>query len=140
MAETQTQQPKSKRGLVIGVIIILAALFLVFLIKRDNGQYLHKIYKSYDKNAAVCMEKYNNKEVKFKCQVSYVSSELTDISIRPVGDKNYSDSAYCTLGTEKLKKKAKKLKNGQKIKVKGIIHVSDGGGRPYIMIETEKIS
>jgi len=140
MAETQAQAPRSKKGLIIAALILIAALFILFLIMRDNGQYLHKIYKSYSKNAAVCMEKYDNQEVKFKCQVSYISSELTDISVRPVGDKNYSDSAYCTLSTDKLKKKAKKLKNGETIKIKGVIHVSDGGGRPYIRIDTEKIS
>ena len=135
MAENQeTKTTKSKKGLIITVLILLLALFVVFLIKHDNGQYIHKIYKSYNKNAAVCVEKYSNQEVKFKCKISYISTDSTEISVIPVKDNYYSEVARCILSTEKLQKKAKKLKNGEVIKVKGIIRVSDGGGRPYITV------
>ena len=141
MAENQeTKSTKSNKGIIITVLILLLALFIVFLIKHDNGQYIHKIYKSYNKNAAVCVEKYDNQEVKFKCKISYISSDLAEISVVPVKGNDYSEVVLCKLGTEKLQKKAKKLKNEEVVKVKGILHVSGGGGRPYIYVDTTKIS
>ncbi|MBR6395238.1 MAG: hypothetical protein IKS13_10545 [Ruminococcus sp.] len=134
---------KSKKILTVAVIIILIPIIAVACSHHKKKTLLNKISDSYFKNAAVCLEKYDGKKVTFICEVSSIDASLDHIMVSEVNDDELLNiEAYivsCNLGSEKLKKKAKKLKKGDVIEVTGTLHLSD------IMIfsidvDTEKIS
>ena len=123
------------------IIIAIALLVIIFgAVIANSGSSLDKIYDSYHKNAATCIEKYDGQEVKIKVRVNHIDSSLSSILVGEVKDDNPFNFMSCKLKTDKLQKKAKKLKNGDVITVKGTIHISEVLGMVSIDMDTTDIS
>lgn len=110
------------------------------LSKSSKDDFIDRVYSSYSQNSAVCLEKYDGKKVSFECKVASVEASLDSIYICSTNDDDYSFRMICcTLNSEKLQNKAKKLKKGDKIKIKGTMHFTNEMVSLFI-IDTESIS
>ena len=140
---TDTQAKKAFAWLKSNKIVAaVAVVVLLVIISRfhSSGGLVEKINESYRKNAAACMEEYDGKEVKFKGWVDSIDASLKYIRVKTGNSEGWPTSIYCYLSTEDLKKKAKKLEEGDKITVKGTLDLEVDLTVLSIDLYTEAIS
>ena len=141
MSKQKTAFIKTKEFWISVVGVLLFAIFWFSTIPSPyKKDFITKLYNSYSENAAACKEKYDGKDVSFKCKVRSISSSSDYIHVISVNsdDDLPSLELTCRLDSEELKNKALKLKKGDKIKIKGTLTYDNYFGE--FELETESIS
>lgn len=138
--------PKEIIIVVVSVIVFISNMSIISgvlsrHIRNPKNDLIHEIYSSHYENAAACFEKYDGKNVTFKCEVKNIDASLESITVGSVKSSSFGNMVLCSLKSDELKNKALKLKVGDKIKIKGTLILEDVDFFGFsVLLDTESIS
>ena len=125
------------------ILVIIAVLAFSIAGNAKKKHLIQNVFEAYSDNANSAFKKYDGKKVTFIAEVESVSSSLDYITVRSADNDDIPssfESFKCLLNDEKCKKKAEKLKSGDKIKIKVVLHMEELLGILDVKVDTEKIS